>query len=83
MTQGAVYDAVNAIEPRHQPYLLATRFDPSASKEAAVATAAYVVLSNLVSTVPATIEFLNQASLLQSLATAYAARSLPRYRTPP
>jgi hypothetical protein len=73
MTQGAVYDAVNAIEPRHQPYLLATRFDPSASKEAAVATAAYVVLSNIVSTVPATIEFLNRASLLQSLATAYAA----------
>jgi len=73
MTQGAVYDAVNAIEPRHQPYLLTTRFDPSASKEAAVATAAYVVLSNLVSTVPATILFPNQASLLQSLDTAYAA----------
>ncbi|MDP9302058.1 MAG: vanadium-dependent haloperoxidase, partial [Actinomycetota bacterium] len=73
MTQGAVYDAVNAIEPRHQPYLLATRFDPSASKEAAVATAAYAVLSSIVSTVPATIPFPNQASLLQSLADAYAA----------
>src|SRR5882724_2098819 len=24
MTQGAVYDAINAIEPRHRPYLLAT-----------------------------------------------------------
>src|SRR6187200_3614493 len=34
MTQGAVYDALNAIEPRYQPYLLATRFDPNASKEA-------------------------------------------------
>ena len=73
MTQGAVYDAVNAIEPRHQPYLLATHFDPSASKEAAVATAAYVVLTNIVSTVPPTIEFLNQGTLLQSLATSYAA----------
>ena len=29
MTQGAVYDAVNAIEPRHRPYLLRTRFDPN------------------------------------------------------
>src|SRR5690348_9653864 len=40
MTQGAVYDAVNAIERKHQPYLLATRY-PNASKQAAVATAAY------------------------------------------
>jgi hypothetical protein len=53
MTQGAVYDALNAIEPRHQPYLLATHFDPSASTEAAAATAAYRVLYNIVSTVPA------------------------------
>ncbi len=52
MTQGAVYDAVNAIEPRHQPYLLDTPFNPTASKEAAAATAAYRVLSNIVSTVP-------------------------------
>jgi len=40
MTQGAVYDALNAIEPRYQPYLLEERFDPGASKEAATATAA-------------------------------------------
>jgi hypothetical protein len=73
MTQGAVYDAVNAIEPRHRPYLLATRFDSMASKEAAAATAAYSVLSSIVSTVPATIPFPNRASLLQSLSTAYAA----------
>jgi hypothetical protein len=39
MVQGAVYDAVNAIEPRRRPYLLARRFDARASKEAAVATA--------------------------------------------
>jgi hypothetical protein len=73
MTQGAVYDAVNAIEPRHRPYLLATRFDSMASKQAAAATAAYSVLSSIVSTVPATIPFPNRASLLQSLSTAYAA----------
>ncbi len=32
MVQGAVYDAVNAIEPRHRPYLLETRFASTASK---------------------------------------------------
>jgi hypothetical protein len=73
MTQGAVYDAINAIEPRHRPYLLATRFNAHASKEAAAATAAYSVLSNIVSTVPATIPFPNKTTLLQSLSTAYMA----------
>ena len=73
MTQGAVYDAVNAIEPRRQPYLLKTRFDRKASKEAAAATAAYRVLSSIVSTVPASIPFPNRASLLQTLETEYAA----------
>jgi hypothetical protein len=72
MTQGAVYDAVNAIEPRHQPYLLATLFDPHASKEAAVATAAYTVLSNIVSTVPDNIPFPNREQLLEALANEYA-----------
>ena len=70
MTQGAVYDALNAIEPRYQPYLLQTRFDPSASKEAAAATAAYRILSNIVSTVPENIVF-DRASLLQRLTTEY------------
>jgi hypothetical protein len=73
MTQGAVYDAVNAIERRRQPYLLKKRFDPKASKEAAAATAAYRILSNIVSTVPASIPFPNKASLLQTLDTEYAA----------
>jgi hypothetical protein len=45
MVQGAVYDAVNSIDGGHQPYL-ATRVEvpPSASQEAAVATAAHNVL---------------------------------------
>ena len=73
MTQGAVYDAVNAIEPKHHhPYLLTRRFAATASKEAAVATAAYTVLSDIVSTVPATILFPANASVLQSLASQYA-----------
>lgn len=73
MVQGAVYDAVNSIEPKHQPFLLRTVFDGDASKEAAVATAAYEVLVDVVSTVPAGITFANRAALLASLATAYAA----------
>ena len=73
MAQGAVYDAVNGIEPRHRPYLLGTPFVSTASKDAAAATAAYRVLSNIVSTVPATIAFPNRAALLTSLDNAYAA----------
>jgi hypothetical protein len=69
MTQGAVYDAVNAIEGRHRPYLLTTRFGSRASKRAAAATAAFRVLSNIVSTAPA---FPAQAGLLQTLLTKYS-----------
>jgi len=72
MTQGAVYDAVNAIEPRHRPYLLGARFDSMASRDAAAATAAYRVLSSIVSTVPENIPFPNRASLLLALDTEYA-----------
>ena len=74
MVQGAVYDAVNAITPKHhRPYLLKRRFAATASKDAAVATAASMVLSNIVSTVPASIPFPTRASVLQSLASQYAA----------
>ena len=73
MTQGSVYDAINAIEPRHRPYLLAMRFNANASKEAAAATAAYSVLSNIVSTMPPSIPFPNRAILQASLDAAYAA----------
>ena len=74
MVQGAVYDAVNAITPKHhRPYLLERRFSASASGEAAVAAAAYRVLNHIVSTVPASIAFPNRETLLQTLATQYAA----------
>jgi hypothetical protein len=83
MTQGAVYDAVNAIGPKHhRPYLLQRRFGATASQEAAVATAAYRVLSHIVSTVPVSIPFPNRASLLQALAADYAA-SLDPIRASP
>ena len=49
MVQGAVYDAVNAIDGGHEGYLLTPRVaTASDSKEAAAATAAYRVLLNLV-----------------------------------
>jgi hypothetical protein len=49
MVQGAVYDAVNAIDGGHEGYLLTSRVaTPSDSKDAAAATAAYKVLLNIV-----------------------------------
>ena len=47
MVQGAVYDAVNAIDGTHEPYLVAPPASPSDSKDAAVATAAFTVLAAL------------------------------------
>src|ERR671935_2927306 len=41
MVQGAVYDAANAVDGGHQPYLVAPAATPGASKDAAVATAAF------------------------------------------
>jgi hypothetical protein len=70
MVAGAVYDAVNATEPKHhRPYLLDRRFSARASQEAAIVTAAYEVLSSIVSTVPEPIAFPNRATLLASLLT--------------
>jgi hypothetical protein len=47
MVQGAVYDAVNAIDGGHRPYLAAPPATPGDSKEAAAATAAFSVLAAL------------------------------------
>ena len=44
MVQGAVYDAVNAIDGGYQPYLVKPLAGPGDSKEAAVATASFRVL---------------------------------------
>ena len=74
MVQGAVYDAVNAITPKHyRPYLLNRRFSASASGEAAIATAASRVLTHIIETVPASIAFANKATLLQAVADAHSA----------
>jgi hypothetical protein len=47
MVHGAVYDAVNAIDGGHSPYLDTPAADPSLSQEAAAAAAAFGVLSGL------------------------------------
>jgi hypothetical protein len=74
MVQGAVYDAVNAIGPKqHRPYLLHRRTGARASIDAAVATAAYDVLSELVSTAPERAPFPGRAGLLSTLSSTYAA----------
>lgn len=48
MVHGAVYDAVNAIDRRHEPYLVKPRARRWYSKDAAAATAAYRVLASIV-----------------------------------
>ena len=77
MVQGAVYDAVNAITPKHhRPYLLNRRFGNTASDDAAVATAAYLVLKNIVETVPQSILAFTpamRAAMLGSLEAQYNA----------
>jgi hypothetical protein len=62
MVQGAVYDAVNAIDRGHQPYLVQPDANPTDSKEAAVAAAAFRVLVGI---------FPGQLETLQSLYEAY------------
>ena len=44
IVHAAIYDAVNAIDHRHEPYLLAQEFSPVASIDAAVAQAAHDTL---------------------------------------
>src|SRR5213593_2403328 len=64
MVQGAVYDAVNAIDRGHQPYLVQPPSNPTDSKEAAAATAAFRVLVGL---------FPGQLATLQPIYDAYIA----------
>jgi len=64
MVHGAVYDAVNAIDRGHRPYLVQPPSNPRDSKEAAAATAAFRVLVGL---------FPGQLGTLQPLYDAYIA----------
>jgi hypothetical protein len=74
IVQGAVYDAVNAIGPKeHRSYRLKERASATASIDAAVATAAYDVVSKLVSTAPENAAFPGRAGLLSTLSSEYGA----------
>jgi hypothetical protein len=63
MVQGAVYDAVNAIDQGHRPYLAAPAANPRDSTEAAAATAAFRVLVALFPAQQSTLQPLYEASL--------------------
>jgi hypothetical protein len=63
MVQGAVYDAVNAIDRGHRPYLTQPRAGRSDSKDAAAATAAFRVLVGLFPAQQATLQPLYDSSL--------------------
>jgi hypothetical protein len=71
MVQGAVYDAVNAIDGSHEPYLIEPAATPGDSKDAAAATAAYRVLVGFPNRTPAVIGLVpTQLAVLQPLFTA-------------
>jgi hypothetical protein len=63
MVQGAVYDAVNAIDRRHRAYLVKPPARPTDSKDAAAATAAFRVLAALFPAQQATLQARFDASL--------------------
>ena len=68
MVQGAVYDAVNAIDGSYTPYLVAPPAEPGDSKEAAAATAAFRVLVGFpTATPPLTGVAASQLATLQPL----------------
>ena len=62
MTQVAMFDAVNSIERRYQPYLVQLQAAPATSKEAAASAAAGAVLVNL---------FPNAAEDVRSMTASY------------
>src|SRR4051812_13438807 len=63
MVQGAVYDAVNAIDGGHQPYLVAPAANGTESESAAAAQAAHDVLVALFPAQAATLDAQLAASL--------------------
>jgi hypothetical protein len=63
MVQGAVYDAVTAIEGGYEPYLSSPDADGTESTDAAVATAAYAVLVTLFPAQQLALDSLYAASL--------------------
>ena len=75
MVQGAVYDAVNAIDGRHRPYLTQPPAGRSDSKDAAAATAAFRVLVGVFPAQQATLQPLYDASLAAIVDTPPGAKA--------
>lgn len=75
MVQGAVYDAVNAIDQGHRPYLSEPPAAPSDSKNAAASTAAYRVLLGLFPAQQSTLQPLYDASIAAVLDTPPGAKA--------
>jgi hypothetical protein len=71
IVHAAMYDAVNAIDRRHEPYLVEPRACRWYSQEAAAATAAYRVVTRI--RPPLVSSAANQASLAASAQTLYDA----------
>ena len=63
MVQGAVYGAGNAVDRHGRPYLVSRSF-PMAAKDAAAATAAFLVLDTVFTAQHATLKAAYDASLL-------------------
>jgi hypothetical protein len=63
MVHGAVFDAVNAIDGGYTPYLVKPAATPFDSQDAAAATAAYLVLLNVVPGQQSTLQPLYEATL--------------------
>src|SRR6266446_6838515 len=63
ITHAAIYDAVNAIDGTHRPYLIRLVASRSASQEAAAAAAAHEVLVKLYPTFQATLDAQFQQAL--------------------
>jgi hypothetical protein len=72
---GAIYDAINSIDPVHDTYRFPVEAPAGASKDAAVATAAHGVLTVLVPSQKAALD----TALSQSLAKISDERRKPRH----
>lgn len=70
MVHAAMYDAVNAIDRRHAPYLVEPAAQPTYSTDAAAATAAFRVL---VDSRPSVVQPAHQGQLVADATSLYAA----------
>ena len=83
MVHGAVYDAVNSIDERYEPYLVKVRARRWYSHDAAAATAAYRVLLALVPGQQPALGQMYEASACRASAGRRSRAASPWARSPP